>query len=88
MSAVVWKFPLRRWSAFIDMPGGARILSAGEQDGELCVWALCDPDAPKESRYIAAINTGQRMPPPAGEFVATVRMMGSGTVWHVFEGRR
>jgi hypothetical protein len=84
VSAVVWKFPLRSWSAFIDMPAGASILSCGEQDGELCVWALCDPDAPKVGRYVAAINTGRQMPSPTGEFIGTVQMP-NGIVWHLFE---
>lgn len=86
MSVVVWKFPLRRWSAFIDMPEGARIISCGQQDGELCVWALCDSDAPKVPRYVAALNTGRPVPPPAGEFIGTVQMP-NGIVWHLFEGR-
>lgn len=85
---VVWKFELRPWTAFIDMPRGARILHVGaqRQGGQevACVWALCDPNARKEPRYIVAVPTGQDVPGPAKDYVASFTIEG-GLVFHVFE---
>lgn len=89
--ACVWKFELRPWSIFLDMPAHAEILSVGVQ-GEhptetAVVWALCDPDAPKVSRLVAAHPTGVPLPPAMHDaaFVGTVQIEG-GLVFHVFDG--
>jgi hypothetical protein len=55
---VIWKFTLRPWSIFVDIPAGAKVLSAGAQGDEVVAWALCDPDAPKVPRLLAAVPTG------------------------------
>jgi hypothetical protein len=85
---VVWKFPLRPWSAFIDMPADARILYVGHDGTDACVWALCDPNRPKKPRYVAAIPTGDEVPRPAVTYVGTFMVdEGAGPlVFHVFEG--
>lgn len=92
MSArVVWKFPVRAWSAFQDVPRGAEILSVGVQGvppvEEACFWALCDPDAPKVPRMVSAFPTGAPLPSVWGEavFVGTIQIEG-GLVFHIFDG--
>lgn len=84
---VVWKFELRPWSIFIDMPKGAVVISAGAQGTDVVAWALCDPDAPKVSRLVAAHPTGIPLPPAmtAARVVGTVQMA-DGLVFHVFDG--
>lgn len=82
-SRVVWKFTLSPWTAFVSMPVGAQIVHVGAQGADVCVWALCDPDAGKEPRYLAAVPTGAKVPGPADEFVGTVQM-DDGLVFHIF----
>lgn len=84
---LIWKFDLRPWTIFIDIPQGATILSAGAQGGDVVVWARCNPNAPKVSRMVAALPTGSTIPPTyeGAAFVATVQM-DDGLVFHVFDG--
>lgn len=69
---LIWKFPLRPWSIFIDIPEGATILSAGAQGDDVVVWARCNPNAPKVSRLVAAHPTGVRIPPALGGLGETI----------------
>lgn len=84
---LIWKFELRPWSIFIDVPKGATLLSAGAQGESIVVWARCNPNAPKVSRLVAAHPTGGPLPPAleTAEFLATVQMA-DGLVFHVFDG--
>ncbi|HTE62790.1 MAG TPA: hypothetical protein VK631_20715 [Solirubrobacteraceae bacterium] len=83
----MWKFELRPWSIFIDMPKGAELLSVGVQGETAVVWALCDPDAAKVSRLVAAHPTGPALPPAlrGASYVGTVTVE-DGIVLHVFDG--
>jgi hypothetical protein len=63
MAEVVWKYPLRPWSIFLDVPEGARVLSCGAQGKEVVVWVLCDDDKPRVSRILAGHPTGTPIPP-------------------------
>jgi hypothetical protein len=85
--SVVYKYPLRPWSIFLDIPQGARILSCGAQGSEVVVWVLCDPDAPRVGRIVAGHPTGVKIPPALkdAEFVGTAQM-DDGLVFHVFDG--
>lgn len=84
---VVWKFRLRPWTIFIDVPRGARVLSVGAQGPDVVAWLLCDPDAEYVARMLAAWPTGEVLPTAAegAAFVGTVQM-DDGLVFHVFEG--
>lgn len=83
----IWKFELRPWSIFIDMPQGAKILSAGAQGDSIVVWALCDTEALKVQRLVSATPTGVMLPASyqGATFVGTVQMM-DGLVFHVWDG--
>lgn len=86
MTRVVWKFPLASVSVQeIDLPFGAAILHVAEQAGELHLWALCDPSAPRVPRGIAMIDTGAAAPVEEGRHVGTLLLMGGALVKHVFE---
>ena len=82
----IWKFPLqitdRQW---VSVPGGSKILSADNQHGVLCLWAMVNPESnTRVQRKIAIIGTGNPMPQDeAMEFIGTV-ILGV-FVWHVFE---
>jgi hypothetical protein len=72
----------------IKMPWQAKILSAKEQDGNLCLWALVDPDIGFEMDYtFHVIGTGNPIDPLISinnlHFIDTV-VMSYGLVWHVF----
>lgn len=94
----VWKFTLTEpggtGRVFVDMPATACPISVGLQDGEMVVWALCDPDQGAEfgmqatgpRRFIVA-NTGQPIPgfPDGARFLGTLTT-DNGIVWHVWDG--
>lgn len=42
----------------IEMPVNSKILSAKVQNGNLCIWALVDPDYELETRTVFVIGTG------------------------------
>lgn len=68
----------------VAMPKAARILSVANQNGTLCLWALCD-SAQKEyvARQIEIIGTGHPISLNSREFIGTVIV--EPFVWHVFE---
>ena len=68
------------------MPVGAEILSAANQDGNLCIWAIIDPSKESESRHIEIVGTGLSLPCDMGvdrRFIGTALI--DVFVWHVFE---
>lgn len=73
----------------LQLPDGYRILSAGEQDGQIFIWAIVNPDAPlMDARFRiyatgfddipAFLNNGYL------QYIDTV-LMKSGLVWHIFQ---
>lgn len=85
---VVWKFDIRQLNDAVAMmvPKGATILTAQNQRGVLCVWALCDPEAPMVPHHIRIVGTGHRIDPAnARKFIGTVQMLDGDLVWHLFD---
>lgn len=84
----IWKFQLRNAYPRVAMPQGAEILSAHEQNGEICLWAMVNPDAPFVDRNFVILGTGEES---SSEFAAQLKFIGttlinSGRfVFHVFE---
>lgn len=84
--SMIWKYELKVTDdQEILMPAQAKILSVGNQDGKLCVWALVDTEQPIAPKYFSIVGTGHPMSEdfPLKRFVGTVIM--SPFVWHVFE---
>jgi hypothetical protein len=85
MSKTIWKFPLDLTDfQTVDMPRGATALSAGlDPVGQLCVWALVEPDLGMLPVMVRIIGTGN---PADGlerwHFVGSVKQ--GSFVWHVF----
>lgn len=82
----IFKYPVT--GEPIKMPSGAKILSAGMQDGamddQIYVWALVDPkEKLLEYRFIDAHFTGPGVKEPF-HFIATLQAK-SGLVYHVVE---
>jgi len=84
---IIWKFPLEvtDWQ-IVKMPIGAKILDVQVQHGGICLWALCDENAEKESRHFLIFGTGEgNLPDYPGEYIATVQKEGGSLIWHIFE---
>lgn len=80
----IFKYPLGSAGLVtVAMPKGARVLSAQEQRGQLCLWAMVDPDQKCEARLFAIHGTGNGLPDDPGEFIAAVQQ--GSLVWHIFE---
>lgn len=81
----IWKYPLKLVDRqTIEMPQGARILTAQYQEKVLCVWAEVDTIKHREKREILIQGTG----PPlnsvfANRYIGTVQ--DDLFVWHVYE---
>jgi len=82
----IWKFVL----PIVDepkvmIPGGANYLTVQMQHGELCLWAMVDPDAKLVEAKFRIIGTGN---PAEGvarfDYLGTVQNLGGGLIWHVF----
>lgn len=70
----------------IQMPEGARILSAQVQVCDVCIWAMVDTSKAVEDRNIRIVGTGH----PADDidpskFIGTVQLRGGSLVLHLFE---
>lgn len=68
----------------MDLPFGAKVLSAGMQADGMYIWVAIDPNEPRKARRtLAVIGTGNGAVPANARFISTVfdRMF----VWHVFE---
>ena len=63
MKRRIWKYPLEITDTQnLMMPEGAEILAAQMQGDTLCLWALVNPDAPKQRREIEVLGTGNPAP--------------------------
>lgn len=89
--ACVWKFPINFGLAggdFIEMPQGAQILTVQLQKGVPCLWAVVNPDAPKELRLFEIVGTGHPMRLGSMQYVGTFQLYVDELVFHVFERLR
>jgi hypothetical protein len=81
----IWKYKLSQNPA-IDMPKGAKVLSVKSQYNQLCIWALVDPVAVKETRFFEVHGTGYRInSSPNLKYVGTALIENDSLVFHVFE---
>jgi hypothetical protein len=83
----IWKFPLSITDQQqISMPEGAEILSVQVQRGQVCLWALVNPNLAKKPRTIEIFGTGHEVDDSPRTYIGTVQVhpMGSDLVWHVF----
>lgn len=87
MQKTIWKYQLNITDTQnVMMPEGAEILTAQIQNGcGLCLWALVNPEAPKQRREIEILGTGNPAPNANRRYISTVQMQGGNLVWHIFE---
>lgn len=80
----IWKFILAP-DITLDLPRGAEILSVREQGGNICLWALVDPQADQTTRRFVVIGTGHAVPDGPLWFLGTAHLAGGQLDFHVFE---
>ena len=86
----IWKFKvftLIDSRGSVDMPKGAKILSIGLQEDDVCIWALIDTKNESKliKRQFRLFGTGWEIKEPLKNlnYIGTVFMQTF--VWHIFE---
>lgn len=74
----------------VEMPQGAQVLSAKiDPKGDVCIWAIVNPELENELRTFFVVGTGWDLPEAFSgkliDFYGTV--IQEPYVWHVFEVR-
>jgi hypothetical protein len=82
----IWKYPLEVTDyQDIEMPQDAEILTVQVQRGTPCLWALVNPDKPREARRIFTVGTGHDARHIVGwHYVGTYQLHMGRLVFHVF----
>jgi hypothetical protein len=79
----IFKFRVTLGRNEIMMPKGFTVLTAQMKDGQIRIWALCDPDMEKKSVEIYVTGTGINIDTDYYSiYVGTVQ--DGPYVWHVF----
>lgn len=86
----VFKYPLEPIdSQILDLPVGAKILTAQLQYGQLCLWCEIDTTQPVFPRIFRIYGTGHAIIlPDVGsglKYIATAQDLNGVLVWHVYE---
>lgn len=81
----IYKYPLMlRDMQIVTMPLNAKILTVQFQHGDLCLWALVEPNNGVKRRVIEIFSTGNPINKAERNYIGTVQQAG-GSIWHVFE---
>src|SRR3990167_2123613 len=84
----IWKFFFEIGATnIIEIPKGAKFLTAQTQKDNGVIWALVDPTKEKEIRKILTIETGAPInyAPEQLIYIATFQLMDGAFIVHVFE---
>lgn len=81
--STVWKAILNDEDMHIDVPIGSELLYVREQGEQICVWYRCDPNQPKERRFLKVRGTGWN--DATGKYLGSAHLSGGSLVFHVFE---
>ncbi len=86
----VWKYQIPESFSFrLEMPAGAVPVHVDVQHGGVCIWAVVDPSASKESREFFVVGTGHDIPDgiDCDDHVGTFLTSGGALVFHIFQVR-
>ena len=83
----IWKYTLKP-ECSIEMPEVCTILHVGEQYGEVCMWAMVDTEAEKETRNFIIVGTGHEIKHRYIVNLGTVILHNGSLVLHVFEDKK
>lgn len=84
----IWKTVLRaEVQQTIKIPQGAQFIAAREQHEKMCVWYICDPEAPMVERHILILGTGHVILPDTGNLspIGCAMLEDGAEVYHIFE---
>jgi len=83
----IWKYPLKPIeSQVVELPGGAKILTAQLQGNQLCLWALVNTLALTESRKIRIYGTEHPISnQKEHRYISTYQLADGEFIFHVFE---
>jgi hypothetical protein len=88
----VWKYTLEDsetkealTSGIVEIPSGAKFLSAQAQNGVMTMWFLIDNRNTLMRRKFVVVGTGRPLPEERVEYLATVKLMGDNLIGHLFE---
>jgi hypothetical protein len=83
----IWKFPLEVGLTHLAMPLRSEIIHLAVQDGQPCLWAVVEPDAPRVTRSFVTAGTGHPVGQEIGlgNHVGTYLLLDGRFVGHVFE---
>lgn len=88
MAQTIWSYTLTVDDAtLLVVPEGARVLSVGQEQGNIRMWMLVDKDQPvKVDRTFLAVGTGFELPVNRRtDYLGTVPGLTDGLVCHIFE---
>lgn len=68
----------------LELPKGARILHVDVQNGYPYIWALVDPDAPKEKKKFHLAGTGHPINEKIKNHIGTFLLHEGALVFHLF----
>ena len=82
----IWKYRLELTDTqTIEVPEGFQFLTVQVQGGETCLWALVNPDQPKQKINVSIYGTGNPIESTGGEeYIGTYQHIGGAFVIHVF----
>ena len=88
MAKEIWKYKLPNplhdgCSRSYEIPDGAVVLSVAEQDSDMQMWVMVDPEKPLVQRRVDVYGTGMPLSDMQRRFIGTVVLRSY--VWHVFE---
>lgn len=80
----IWKYvlPVTDYPSIL-MPEHSQVLSVQNQNGEITLWAVVDPDKPMTIRKFHIVGTGNKTNIDGEKFLGTVQCFPF--VWHIFE---
>lgn len=72
--------------ATLDLPKGAKVLSAGNQKEKLCIWVLLDEEEGEtDLRQFRVAGTGHPIVEEGNVFINTVSFAQGNLIFHIFE---
>lgn len=82
----IYKYPLTGWEqgyVKVELPEWSDILETGfDPNGELCIWALVEPDNEKYTRTFMVCGTGSSV---TDKVIHLASVTDRQFIWHVFE---
>ena len=84
----IWKFELKVGSNKVKMPEASEILSAGQQDGKVMLWAEVETKGGEVERPFLVVGTGEEISEDVVlDYTGTVKTLVDGKIYmlHVFE---